>query len=85
MVNCKDNMIILLSYIYQYGVLLYAIFKCLKEDKKNIFKWVATYIVCISIIIILNFWLKNRVMVIIEIHSVSFFMVCGITKKGENI
>lgn len=83
MVNCKDNMIILLSYIYQYGVLLYAIFKCLKEDKKNIFKWVATYIVCISIIIILNFWLKNRVMVIIEIHSVSFFMVCGITKKEK--
>lgn len=83
MVSNRDNIIILLSYIYQYGVFFYAVSKCLKEEKKDINKWIASIFICIFMIIALSCMLESRVMVIIEVHSLSFFLICGISKKEK--
>ena len=80
----NDIIINFLSYIYQIGVFLYAVSKCLQEErKKDVIRWVMSFFICLLIGIILNFLLDSYSICIIEIHSISFFLVCGIVYREK--
>ena len=73
MFDYRDIIISLLSYIYQVSVFLYGVAQCLKEGKKDVSKWIASFFICIFAGIMLSCLLKSHAMVVIELHSISFF------------
>ncbi|MDO5516368.1 MAG: ATP-binding protein [Clostridium sp.] len=83
MFNHRDSVISFVSYIYQMSVFLYAVSKCLKEEKKDMNKWIASFFICSLTGIMLSVLLESHAMAIIELHSISFFLVCGIIYREK--
>ncbi|MBQ3420370.1 MAG: ATP-binding protein [Romboutsia sp.] len=69
-------------YTYQGAVFLYAISKCLKEErKKDRVRWAVSFFIFIAIRLILGCLLDGDVILTVETHSIGFFLICGIVYR----
>ena len=73
-----------LSYVYQGGVFLYAVSKCLSEDMKiDRIKWVKSFLIFILLTLGLMLMLDGKSIIIIEAHCIGFFLICGTIYKDK--
>ncbi|HCW54695.1 MAG TPA: hypothetical protein DG753_13385 [Clostridium sp.] len=73
-----------LSYVYQGGVFLYAVSKCLSDDmKKDRIKWVKSFLIFMTLVITLMVLLDGKSNIIIEAHYIGFFLICGTVYKDR--